>query len=115
MLYLALKLGHTGKFTSSIIILAKQVNAKALRTRITFSALLQPETHVFRLTDKQVQVTCGPSRRGGRAVECTGLENRRRLIAYREFESHLLRQLTTFNKTPTLVQKQKKRFLALFL
>lgn len=32
------------------------------------------------------------TRRCGRAVECTGLENRRRLIADREFESHRLRQ-----------------------
>lgn len=32
------------------------------------------------------------TRRCGRAVECTGLENRRRLIADREFESHHLRQ-----------------------
>ena len=33
-------------------------------------------------------------RRGGRAVECTGLENRRGLIAHREFESLLLRHIT---------------------
>ena len=26
-------------------------------------------------------------------VECTGLENRQRLVAFREFESHLLRQV----------------------
>ena len=31
-------------------------------------------------------------RRCCRAVECTGLENRRRLIADREFESHRFRQ-----------------------
>ena len=31
--------------------------------------------------------------RVGRAVECTGLENQRRLIAFREFESHTLRQI----------------------
>ena len=30
-------------------------------------------------------------RRGGRVVECNGLENRRGLIAHREFESLLLR------------------------
>ncbi len=30
-------------------------------------------------------------RRGGRVVECTGLENRRGFIAHREFESLLLR------------------------
>ena len=30
-------------------------------------------------------------RRGGRVVECTGLENRRAFIAFREFESHPLR------------------------
>ena len=34
----------------------------------------------------------GP-RRGGRAVECTGLENRHRLIAYPGFESLPLRHL----------------------
>ena len=30
--------------------------------------------------------------RGGRAVECTGLENQQRLVAFRGFESHPLRQ-----------------------
>ena len=33
-------------------------------------------------------------RRGGRAVECTGLENRQGLIALRGFESHPLRHYT---------------------
>ena len=33
------------------------------------------------------------SRRGGRAVECTGLENQQGLIALRGFESHPLRQI----------------------
>ena len=33
-------------------------------------------------------------RRGGRAVECTGLENQRGLIALRGFESHPLRHAT---------------------
>ena len=37
-------------------------------------------------------------RRGGRAVECTGLENRRRLITYPGFESLPLRH---FKSTPT--------------
>ena len=32
-------------------------------------------------------------RRGGRAVECTGLENQQGLIALRGFESHPLRQI----------------------
>jgi hypothetical protein len=32
------------------------------------------------------------ARRGGRAVECTGLENQQRLVAFRGFESHPLRQ-----------------------
>ena len=31
--------------------------------------------------------------RRGRAVECTGLENRQGFIALREFESHRLRQI----------------------
>ena len=34
------------------------------------------------------------SRRGGRAVECTGLENQQGLVALRGFESHPLRQQT---------------------
>src|SRR5690554_3388501 len=37
-------------------------------------------------------------RRSGRAAECTGLENRRRLVAFREFESHLLRQISEENQ-----------------
>jgi hypothetical protein len=32
--------------------------------------------------------------RGGRAVECTGLENQQRFVAFRGFESHPLRQKT---------------------
>ena len=32
-------------------------------------------------------------RRGGRAVECTGLENQQGLVALRGFESHPLRQI----------------------
>src|ERR1043165_4509207 len=49
---------------------------------------------LIELTEERLAVRCDPSRtprRDGRAVECTGLENRRRLIAYREFESHSLR------------------------
>ena len=42
----------------------------------------------FAILDNSLEKT----RRCGRAVECTGLENRRRLIADREFESHRLRQ-----------------------
>lgn len=42
----------------------------------------------FAILDNSLERT----RRCGRAVECTGLENRRRLIADREFESHRLRQ-----------------------
>ena len=42
----------------------------------------------FAILDNSLERT----RRCGRAVECTGLENRRRLIADREFESHHLRQ-----------------------
>ena len=34
-------------------------------------------------------------RRGGRAVECTGLENQHRLVAYPGFESLPLRQIST--------------------
>ena len=37
------------------------------------------------------------TRRGGRAVECTGLENQQGLIALRGFKSHPLRQI---NKRP---------------
>ena len=48
-------------------------------------------------------------RRGGRAVECTGLENRHRLIAYPGFESLSLRQLTISIKAsrPTFAHVQQ--------
>jgi hypothetical protein len=42
------------------------------------------------------------SRRGGRAAECTGLENRQGLIALRGFKSHPLHQI--------YLKKPKRKF-----
>ena len=49
--------------------------------------------HIF-LYSCAAQQAARNYRRGGRAVECTGLENQQGLIALRGFESHPLRQIT---------------------
>ena len=59
---------------------------------------LQEFAVVIRLTSVKIRARRKTDlRRGGRAVECTGLENRQGFIALRGFESHPLRQN---NKTP---------------
>ena len=45
--------------------------------------------------------------RGGRVVDCTGLENRRRLVAYRGFESHPLRQCINYPQTLLVCEGEK--------
>jgi hypothetical protein len=53
--------------------------------RITFSGIMRL---------RFVMITLDDQRWAGRAVECSGLENRRRLIAYPGFESLAHRHFT---------------------
>ncbi len=54
-------------------------------------SLLNPRHAARKMRRRQERWQSG-HRRGGRAVECTGLENQQGLIALRGFESHPLRQ-----------------------
>ena len=48
--------------------------------------------------------------RGGRAVECTGLENRQGLVALRGFESHPLRHTIAKKMTAAQIAEAESLF-----